>query len=63
MNNLNLQRVVELAVSTRKHGTFNTHALIIKDEDGLKTEVCIFTNDDKLLITSLNGKRIIDEVA
>ena len=62
MNNLNLHRVVELAISTRKHGSFNTHNLITVDEDGIKTEVSIYTNDAKLLITSLNGKRI-DAVA
>ena len=62
MNNLNLHRIVELAITTRKHGYFNTHNLIAVDEDGIKTEVSIYTNDAKLLITSLNGKRI-DAVA
>ena len=62
MNNLNLHRVVELAITTRKHGAFNTHTMITKDEDGIKTEVSIYTKDAKLLITSLNGKRI-DAVA
>ena len=62
MNNLNLHRVVELAISTRKHGSFNTHNLIVKDDDGIKTEVSIYTKDAKLLITSLNGKSI-NEVA
>ena len=62
MNNLNLHRVVELAVTTQKHGSFNTHNLITVDEDGNKTEVSIYTKDAKLLITSLNGKRI-DAVA
>jgi hypothetical protein len=32
--------------------------MIAKDEDGIKTEVSIYTKDAKLLITSLNGKRI-----
>jgi len=63
MNNLNLHRIVELAITTRKHGAFNTHTMITKDEDGIKTEVSIYTKDAKLLITSLNGKRIIDKVA
>ncbi len=62
MNNLNLHRVVELAITTRKHGHFNTHSMITVDEDGNKTEVSIYTKDAKLLITSLNGKRI-DAVA
>ena len=62
MNNLNIHRVVELAITTRKHGAFNTHSMITVDEDGIKTEVSIYTKDAKLLITSLNGKRI-DAVA
>ena len=62
MNNLNLHRIVELAITTRKHGSFNVHSLIAKDDNGTKTQVSIYTNDGKLLITSLNGKSI-NEVA
>jgi len=58
MNNLNIHRVVELAITTRKHGYFNTHSMITVDEDGNKTEVSIYTKDAKLLITSLNGKSL-----
>ena len=62
MTDINIHRVVEVAISTRKHGSFNVHSLIAKDDVGWKSEVWIYTNDGKLLLTSLNGKSI-NEVA
>ena len=57
MNTLNIHRVVEVTLVTRNHGNFNVHNLITKDQDGVKTEVSIYTNEGKELIRSLNGKK------
>ena len=63
MASFDIMRVVELAFSTHKHGDFNCHTLTTVDDDGRRDQVTIYTKDAKELITSLNGKRIIDEVA
>ena len=57
MNTLNIHRVVEGSLVTRKHGNFNVHNLITVDLEGVKTEVSIYTNDGKEIIRSLNGKK------
>ena len=57
MNTLNIHRVVEVSLVTRKHGNFNVHNLITVDLEGVKTEVSIYTNDGKEIIRSLNGKK------
>ena len=56
-------RVVELAFSTTKHGDLNCHTIVTKNDDGDRDQVTIYTNTGKELIRSVNGKRIIDEVA
>ena len=57
MNTLNIHRVVEVSLVTRKHGNFNVHNLTTVDLEGVKTEVSIYTNDGKEIIRSLNGKK------
>ena len=63
MVSIDIMRVVELAVSTTKHGDFNCHTIVTKNDDGERDQITLYTKDAKELITSLNGKRIIDEVA
>ena len=63
MAQFNIFRVCTLAITTNKHGDFNTHNIITVDDEGKKEEVTIYTNTGKELIRSVNGKRIIDEVA
>ena len=63
MVSIDIMRVVELAVSTTKHGDFNCHTIVTKNDDGERDQITLYTKDAKELITSINGKRIIDEVA
>ena len=39
MNTLNIHRVVEVSLVTRKHGDFNVHNLITLDEYALKPKL------------------------
>ena len=63
MADIDIMRVVEVAFSTRQHGDFNCHTIITKNDDGERDQITLYTNDAKELIRSVNGKRIIDEVA
>ena len=63
MAHIDIMRVVELAFSTTKHGDFNCHTIVTKNDDGDRDPVTIYTTTGKELISSINGKRIIDEVA
>ena len=63
MASIDIMRVVEVAISTTKHGAFNCHTIVTKNDEGERDQITLYTNDAKELITSLNGKRIIDEVA
>ena len=63
MASIDIMRVVELAFSTHKHGDFNCHQIITINDNGERDQITLYTNDAKELIRSVNGKRIIDEVA
>ena len=63
MAHIDIMRVVEVAISTTKHSDFNCHTIVTKNDDGERDQITLYTKDAKELISSINGKRIIDEVA
>jgi len=60
---IDLMQVVELAFSTTKADNYTRHIIIATNDYGERDKITLYTKDAKELITSINGKRIVDEVA